>query len=1149
MTSLVNKRNSGIGNGKAEKLVLPASGQKPLRDSNKGYEESGGAEAYNKEKTTSIRSKKPSRHNVNLEQRCEAIWEGVEYGELSQNWDNLEQGQGGYEDIEKKTRSGQNFLHLLAEIMDIEPEPNEEDEFPQSWNGARPSGDGEQLVSRPAAEEPSKRQINFFEHVVVRWPQMLGELNKSSETPLYLLLVSCPLLTFHALNIWVPEENYRRKDKDPLGGCCACTYIQKPTSSTLNQTASASGCRQIRISPAMFEACKFTAAEVGDTGKTEAYGKGVYCLNTLDTEKLEARNQKIKLALQQGVGLALETRIAKHGPRTRNGTSKTPNPVADAFKFFAKMLDGPEYIFSIAGIDRGELTPPNLRTLKMLWKECQPGVFLESSDESKETLLYKAIKLYKTAHEQNFDSRFLCDFIEILIQTCPESIYAATPVPYGSTYGSSSPYNLLKSIEDKIRASVSLRSNSTSLDFRNSNSNSNLKRERMDPRNDSGPTVINGATKTIQGHHPTKGDIGRQSTQHYIAKTKNLIKTICIGGETSLDTGARRGAATQNLKGETEKTRLEKMAYLYGGVEEKQICLNLEEKTSRAIDVDYLEVLKQQDGEFESILEFVKLPGAPAREKGSDRELHKSSRTMKNSSNGDQYIKIFEWLKKEGVTKIFRVQVDEIGESLSFQTTPHSNFAIRSCLKPFDVEEFNWRKYDVCSETILEAAPNAKIVHLYSSGNTAVLRGWASPDAIDESYADFRLSVRQLSTLHISLDTLSDHDLADCTNYEQTLKDKMHEFLPSLAIDKIYFNYPTRGANFRATASTSYMRSSAVIYSPWISHLSNSQKFIRDSLGQLAQEDTIRQPEVKVAILDDGITYGFHNELRETDRNCIKGKTYKKDGQPWIRNDIKRNHGTEMAACVQAVCPMAKFFIKRLEDNRRERNKSFVRSATEAIKEAIAEQVDIISMSWSFSPSSVDPEAESEFSDQVASAIKKNIIIMVALPDIYDPSESRKRYPACLENVIIVGSAGKYGLSSPESRINDKNCYLFPGEDVRLGDSEEPISGTSVSTALAAGFAALMIHFAKVQSAYSEIQSGGMGDQRSSRGPGASQKITFLFKKCGYNEGGSQAYWVRLDSSFMKDCPRSLLDIDKMKEFLDVKCTQLFDYVGPWSTS
>ncbi|KAF3223873.1 hypothetical protein TWF679_000306 [Orbilia oligospora] len=922
--------------------------------------------------------------------------------------------------------------------MDIEPEPNEEDEFPQSWNGARASGDGEQLVSRSAAEEPSKRQINFFEHVVVRWPQMLGEPNKSSEAPLHLLLVSCPLLTFHTLNIWVPEENSRRKDKDPLGGCCACTYIQKPTSFTPNQTASTSGCREIRISPAMFEACKFTEAELGDTGRT-AYCKGFYCLNTLDTEKLEARNQKIKLALQQGVGLALETRIAKEGSRTRNGASKTPNPVADAFKLFAKMLDGPEYIFSIAGIDRGELTPPNLRTLKMLWKECQPGVFLESSDESKETLLYKA--------------------------TCPESIYAATPVPCGSTYGSSSPYNLLKSIEDKIRASVSLRSNSTSLDFRNSNSNSNPKRERMDPRNGSGPTIINGATNTIQGHHPTKGDIGRQSTQYYIAKTKNLIKTIRIGGETSLDTSARHGAATQNLKGETEKPRLEKMAYLYGGVEEKQICLNLEEKTSRAIDVDYLEVLKRQDGEFKSILEFVKLPGAPAREKGSDRKLHKSSRNMKNSFNGDQYIKIFEWLEKEGVTKIFRVQVDEIGESLSFQTVPHSNFAIRSCLKPFDVEEFNWRKYDVCSETILEAAPNAKIVHLYSSGNTAVLRGWASPDGLC-----------QLKK--------SDHDLADCTNYEQTLKDKIHEFLPSLAIEKIHFNYPTRGANFRATTSTSYIRSSAVIYSPWISHLSNSQKFIRDSLGQLAQEDTITQPEVKVAILDDGITLGFHNELRETDRNCIKGKTYKKDGQPWIRNDIRRNYGTKMAACV--------------------------------IKEAIAEQVDIILMSWSFSPSSVDPETESEFSDQVTSAIKKNIIVMVALSDIYDPSESRKRYPACLENVIIVGSAGKYGLSSPESRINDKNCYLFPGEDVRLGDSEEPISGTSVSTALAAGFAALMIHFAKVQSAYSEIQSGGMGDQRSSRGPGASQKITFLFKKCGYNEGGSQAYWVRLDSSLWK---------------------------------
>lgn len=36
----------------------------------------------------------------------------------------------------------------------------------------------------------------------------------------------------------------------------------------------------------------------------------------------------------------------------------------------------------------------------------------------------------------------------------------------------------------------------------------------------------------------------------------------------------------------------------------------------------------------------------------------------------------------------------------------------------------NGKEIDMCSETILRAAPTVREVHLYSSGNTAVLRSW-----------------------------------------------------------------------------------------------------------------------------------------------------------------------------------------------------------------------------------------------------------------------------------------------------------------------------------------------------------------------------------------------------------------------------------------
>ena len=39
-------------------------------------------------------------------------------------------------------------------------------------------------------------------------------------------------------------------------------------------------------------------------------------------------------------------------------------------------------------------------------------------------------------------------------------------------------------------------------------------------------------------------------------------------------------------------------------------------------------------------------------------------------------------------------------------------------------------KFDICSDTIIRVAPGAKEVHLYSHGNTAILRSWASKTGI-----------------------------------------------------------------------------------------------------------------------------------------------------------------------------------------------------------------------------------------------------------------------------------------------------------------------------------------------------------------------------------------------------------------------------------
>jgi hypothetical protein len=94
--------------------------------------------------------------------------------------------------------------------------------------------------------------------------------------------------------------------------------------------------------------------------------------------------------------------------------------------------------------------------------------------------------------------------------------------------------------------------------------------------------------------------------------------------------------------------------------------------------------------------------------------------------DSDPYIAVFQWLWNKGVRKIFTVEVDDEGDH------PHSNAGIRDSLREdfltdysrdFQVEVWKWKKLDICSETILAAAPMAREIHLYSSGNTAALRG------------------------------------------------------------------------------------------------------------------------------------------------------------------------------------------------------------------------------------------------------------------------------------------------------------------------------------------------------------------------------------------------------------------------------------------
>jgi hypothetical protein len=87
-------------------------------------------------------------------------------------------------------------------------------------------------------------------------------------------------------------------------------------------------------------------------------------------------------------------------------------------------------------------------------------------------------------------------------------------------------------------------------------------------------------------------------------------------------------------------------------------------------------------------------------------------------------VPVFDWLRKNGVRKILNVAV------LDDQEPSHTDSGIEQALLGFDVEIWNWKQFDLNSDIIFTAAPRVRVLHLYSTGNKAVLMGWASPDGL-----------------------------------------------------------------------------------------------------------------------------------------------------------------------------------------------------------------------------------------------------------------------------------------------------------------------------------------------------------------------------------------------------------------------------------
>ena len=141
---------------------------------------------------------------------------------------------------------------------------------------------------------------------------------------------------------------------------------------------------------------------------------------------------------------------------------------------------------------------------------------------------------------------------------------------------------------------------------------------------------------------------------------------------------------------------------------------------------------------FEEILQYVEIP--KLRIDGNSNTANTKRPRGRVSPDGDgegrtDLVYVFNELRGRKVKTILKVIVDDLAEPA------HSDEAIEKALDKMGVEIWDWKKTDLCTEVIQTAAPNVREVHLYWSGNNAVLRGWSEEGGLKQ--------LKELTTVHL----------------------------------------------------------------------------------------------------------------------------------------------------------------------------------------------------------------------------------------------------------------------------------------------------------------------------------------------------------------------------------------------------------------
>ncbi|KAH6624421.1 hypothetical protein B0J18DRAFT_409874 [Chaetomium sp. MPI-SDFR-AT-0129] len=503
----------------------------------------------------------------------------------------------------------------------------------------------------------------------------------------------------------------------------------------------------------------------------------------------------------------------------------------------------------------------------------------------------------------------------------------------------------------------------------------------------------------------------------------------------------------------------------------KQIHLDLNSRTR--VTARFLEYMAVKG--LEPYLQYVYIPNLRVVDV-RNAELEKQS--WWESSGRKDYAYIFNWLKKTvGVTKIIRLVVED--DPADF----HSDEVIEHSLREFDIEEWKWFRWDMCIDTIREAAPNVRELYLYWSGNRAVLRSWASRvDGLPALGQLEKICILRSQSKESRVRT--NQILADFeSNVRRAWIENWGLRLPARLPPKISVEAFTGREDLSRGLSEKELEEKGK-KDRWLKCTESFGKLLRKWLnhhlleadGDGKQVRLAEDKEIRVAVIDDGVNI----DCDDIAENVEEGETFCDNAGHWPGYyQSSYGHGHLMACLIRDLCPRVKLYIAKLNEMWVDgRPRITPESAAKAIEWARSKDVDIISMSWTIEH--VDEPAKSELEGAVNRAHADGILLVSACDDQGNISDHP--YPAKNNEakVLKIGSATTLGTRHKATNENLFD-YIVPGsQDVARPAAsspshtthqtttptgatvptvavERPLFGSSIATARCAGLAAMIL--------------------------------------------------------------------------------------------